>query len=224
MTRLVKWGSRCGGSTTSPPDWSPPAAGLQRLHRRSDGHGLRHGRRPSSISAASTATSPADPTGSTVARSNVGRRGHRRGRDLPEACIAQHPAEPQDLARLLVDTPTGPEHRQAELAELPTGDRSSSTPRGAATACASEAHGERSRCCCSSSAPATWEALALLGGYPARCRPPPGPAHGHGRRDVTACAGSSCTPARHDCRHRGRGDATLPKNEPLVDQAYQTVY
>ncbi len=44
--------------------------------------------------------------------------------DLPEARIAQHPVEPRDSARLLVDTPTGPQHRHVrELPELfETGD------------------------------------------------------------------------------------------------------
>lgn len=39
--------------------------------------------------------------------------------DLPEARIAQHPVEPRDAARLLVDGPTGPEHRHVrDLADL----------------------------------------------------------------------------------------------------------
>src|SRR5215510_9365240 len=39
--------------------------------------------------------------------------------DLPPDAIAQHPAEPRDAARLLVDGPAGVEHRTvADLAEL----------------------------------------------------------------------------------------------------------
>ena len=39
--------------------------------------------------------------------------------DLPAAAIAQHPAEPRDAARLLVDGPDGVEHRTvADLADL----------------------------------------------------------------------------------------------------------
>ena len=39
--------------------------------------------------------------------------------DLPEARIAQHPVEPRDAARLLVDTLTGADHRHVhDLPEL----------------------------------------------------------------------------------------------------------
>jgi len=161
--------------------------------------------------------------------------------DLPEARIAQHPVEPRDAARLLVDTATGPEHRHVrDLADvvdpgdllvinttrvLPARLRLAKATGGAVEVLLLE---QRS--------PTTWEALVRPGrrvpagtvlrhpGAPDGLTATVGPDVGDGVRLVELA-----TNDEGDLLDgiEAAGEMPLPPyiHEPLVDQErYQTVY
>jgi S-adenosylmethionine:tRNA ribosyltransferase-isomerase len=161
--------------------------------------------------------------------------------DLPEARIAQHPVEPRDAARLLVDTPAGPEHHHVrDLPDLlDPGDLvvvNTTRVLPARLRLAKSSGGAVEVLLLEPRTPSTWEALVRPGR-----RVPPGtvlrhPDHpdlltatvgedvGEGIRLVELATGGSIELLGSI---EATGEMPLPPyiHEPLADQErYQTVY
>ena len=216
----------------------------QRVHRLArTGHGLRLGASSfPAVSGSQRRQSPADlergPRWPALTWAAVDTAAFDY--DLPEARIAQHPVEPRDAARLLVDAARpGAEHRHVrDLPDLlDPGDLlvvNNTRVLPARLRLREGRPGERSRCCCSSSAAPT-DAGRRSCGPAAGCRPgtraaPPGDGAdllsvevgedlGDGRaagrargtrRPGATCSTASRPPARCRCRPTSTSRSPTP--------------